>query len=149
LWELWEWEIEGQVLLDRLTELLQIGCGENNNVPTFREAAKLVCEKKQCVVLDVCCQDCCIFFNAPKRCDPNGDRQLEDRQQCPVCGEPRYVLTGPLQGRPRKVIYAFPIAEALRSLFALAGWSKKLNPTYGQPMKSDGEMQVGFFPRRV
>jgi len=133
--------------MDSFAELLKVATGEGSRSPSFFSARSM--EEKSDIdyrVVDVCPNDCCVFENAPKHCDPRGMRHHGGLQKCPECHESRNVLVGPDKGTPRKQIIVFSLKDTIKMLFAQPGFSQKLNTQFGQPhpltKNEDCEMQV-------
>ena len=67
--------------------------------------------------IDICKNDCIAYYNTRHLPEANGSRHWH-RTKCPVCGEPRYI-DDPVTGLQQsvKVVYHFPLATFVRSLF--------------------------------
>ena len=95
----------------------------------------------------MCVNDCIVFWDSshlPASCE----YRHYHRTRCPVCGEPRYV-TDPVDGtfKPRRVIFFFPIAPFVRSLFKRADlvrylyWGREDSRPRGHASRSRGFQQ--------
>jgi hypothetical protein len=88
-------------------------------LPTFNQIKGVVTrfEREFCKTIDICKNDCIAYINTVNLPSPYSMRHAH-RTKCPVCNHPRYI-TDPKTGkaRPIKVIYHFPIAPFIRSLF--------------------------------
>ena len=93
---------------------------EGVDIPTFNQVKSILRRNEAAYVkrYDVCPNDCIVYFDS-KHLPPRSVYKHSHRTKCPVCDTPRYV-TDPADGAKRaaKVVFFFPIAPYIRSLFA-------------------------------
>lgn len=103
-----------------LWSLVNLLLPEGVDLPAFDKAKKILrsIEHKYVQRIELCANDCIAFWDSRWLPEPY---RHEHRSRCPVCGGPRY-LRDPVDGVTRsvKVVFFFPLAPFIRSLFARA-----------------------------
>ena len=88
-------------------------------LPSFPAIKRMLARAKDQLVrrIDICKNDCIAYYNTRHLPGAKGSRHWH-RTKCPVCGEPRYI-DDPVTGLQQsvKVVYHFPLANFVRSLF--------------------------------